>query len=85
VLAQALAVVAGSRLPTVPGLQLAAPLALTGLLAKSTSSRPAALAAAAAATVATAGAGLPFHSAVLVGALAGIATGSLVMRRGARA
>jgi predicted branched-subunit amino acid permease len=79
--AQALAVFAGARLPEAVGLRVAAPLALAGLLAKSTAGSRSVLAAAVAALVVVVGAGLPYHSAVLVAALAGIAAGTMLDRR----
>jgi predicted branched-subunit amino acid permease len=77
---QALAIVAGARLPEELGLRVAAPLALAGLLAKSTVGSRATIAAATAAVLAVVAAGLPFHSAVLVAALGGIATAPLHRR-----
>jgi len=77
----AVAIVTQASLPEATGLQIAAPLAFAGLLAKSTVSRPAIRAAIVAAAVATVGAGLPFQSAVLVAALAGLAAGDVSARR----
>lgn len=74
--AQWVAIVAGAALPMWTGLHIAAPLALAGLLAKAIQGRAAANAAAAGATVAVLGAGLPFHGAVIVATLVGIAAGS---------
>lgn len=85
VITQTLAIVAGTRLPESVGLGVAAPLALAGLLAKSLDGRPAAVAAVAAATCAVAGASLPFRSAILAAALAGLAAGTGTARRGAAA
>ena len=78
---QAVAIVAGARLPDWVGLQVAAPLALAGLLAKSVSARPAVVAALVAAVVVVVGAGLPLHSAVLVAAVAGMCAGTVSTRR----
>jgi predicted branched-subunit amino acid permease len=73
--AQAAAIVVGANVPDAVGLDVAAPLALVGLLAKSTVDRRSVLAAIVAAAVTTVAVVLPFHSAVLVGTLAGIAAG----------
>jgi predicted branched-subunit amino acid permease len=84
---QAVAIVAGASLPEALGLDIAAPLAFAGLLAKSTAGRPAVTAAATAAIVATAAVDLPFQSAILVAALVGVSAGSVSTRleeRGAR-
>ena len=78
---QAIAIVTQASLPESTGLQIAAPLAFAGLLAKSTPNRPAVRAAIVAAAVATVGAGLPFQSAVVVAALAGLAAGGVSARR----
>ncbi len=75
-LTQAIAIVGGARLPDWVGLRIAAPLALAGLLAKSTTSGAAVASAVAAAVIATAGVGLPLHSSVLVATLAGMAVGT---------
>lgn len=80
VASQLLAIVAGAQLPESWGLRIAAPLALAGLLAKSIAGRPSQVAAATSAAVVVAGAGLPFHSAVLVAAIVGIATSSVAVR-----
>jgi branched chain amino acid efflux pump len=77
VAAQALAVGVGAQLPEGAGLGLAAPLALAGLLAKATADRPALLAAAVGGIVAVAAVGVPFRSAVLIGAVTGTLAGSL--------
>lgn len=69
---QTAAVVVGAEMPDAVRLDMAAPLALIGLLAKSIGTRPAALAAAVGLGVVTVGAGLPFHSATLVATLAGV-------------
>ena len=73
--AQAVALVLGAHLPDAAHLEMAAPLALVGLLAKSTADRPAVAAAVAATAVAAVGAGLPLHSSVLVAILVGMAAG----------
>jgi predicted branched-subunit amino acid permease len=75
VVTQAAAVLAGAEVPDAVHLEVAAPLALAGLLAKSTVGARAAVAAAVAALVTVIGVVLPFRSAVLVAALAGIAAG----------
>jgi predicted branched-subunit amino acid permease len=69
---QAVAIVIGAELPESARLDMAAPLALIGLLAKSIGTRPSALAAAVGLGVVTVGAGLPFHSATLVATLTGV-------------
>ena len=69
---QAVAIVLGAELPASARLDMAAPLALTGLLAKSVGTRPSALAAVIGLIVVTLGAGLPFHSATLVATVIGI-------------
>ena len=69
---QAVAMVLGAELPESARLDMAAPLALIGLLAKSVGTRPSAVAAAVGVGVVTVGAGLPFHSATLVATVAGI-------------
>jgi predicted branched-subunit amino acid permease len=75
---QTFAMALGAELPDAARLDMAAPLALVGLLAKSVATRPAAVAAAVGVGVVTFGAGLPFHSATLVATLAGI-TGAVVL------
>lgn len=84
VIAQSLAIIAGAGLPDGVGLHIGAPLALAGMLAKSTTTRPALAAAGAAAVLVVFAAGLPFHSAVLVSAIGGIGVGALVSRRAGR-
>lgn len=66
---QMVAVVIGAELPAAARLDMAAPLALVGLLARSVNSRPSALAAVVGTVVAAIGVGLPFHSAALVATL----------------
>lgn len=75
---QLIAAVGGARLPEWLGLELAAPLALAGLLAKSVSGRRTIIAAAVAATVNVAAVGLPFNSAVLVATVVALVTASIV-------
>lgn len=70
---QFLAMVLGAELPESARLDMAAPLALIGLLAKSVGTRSSAVAAAFGVAVAAIGAGLPFHSATLVATVTGIA------------
>lgn len=79
---QSVAIAAGATLPAWTGLQIAAPLALAGLLAKAIQNRAALNAATVGALIAVFGAGLPFHSAVLVAALAGIVVGTVSNRNG---
>ncbi|MDX2381733.1 MAG: AzlC family ABC transporter permease [Acidimicrobiia bacterium] len=81
VVAQSVAIFAGARIPEGVGLHIGAPLALAGMLAKSTPTRPALVAAAAASVLVVIGAGLPFNSAVLIAAVGGIGAGALVSRR----
>jgi predicted branched-subunit amino acid permease len=78
---QVAAVVVGAELPESARLDMAAPLALVGLLAKSVGSRPSALAALVGTVVVTVGAGLPFHTAALVATLVAIAAAVVVDRR----
>jgi len=78
---QTVAFVAGARLPEWTGLHLAAPLALAGLLAKSVQGRTASTAAAVAGGVAVIGVGLPYASAVLIAACAGIAVATATSQR----
>jgi branched chain amino acid efflux pump len=74
---QWLAMLVGARVPDGVGLDVAAPLALAGLLAKSTVDRRSTVAAVGAAALVVLAVGLPFHSVLLVAALGGIAAGSL--------
>lgn len=69
---QTVAMMIGAELPDAARLDMAAPLALIGLLAKSIGTRPSAAAAAIGLGVVTVGAGLPFHSATLVATLTGV-------------
>lgn len=69
---QAVAAMLGAELPESARIDMAAPLALIGLLAKSVGTRPSALAAAIGLAVVTVGAGLPFQSATLVATVIGI-------------
>ncbi len=78
---QLLAIVVGARLPDSVGLELAAPLVMAGLLAKSTVSRPTVVAALVAGVVAVVAAGLPMHTSMLVATLVGIAAGRVVPAR----
>lgn len=75
---QAVAAVGGARLPEWLGLELAAPLALAGLLAKSVTGRRTIVAAAVAAAVNVAAVGLPFNSAVLVATVVALVIATLV-------
>ena len=74
---QAVAIAAGASLPEGVGLHVAAPLALAGLLAKTVSGRPTAVAAAVAALVAVAGIGLPFQASVLLASVSGVVAGAV--------
>lgn len=71
---QTAAVLLGAELPAAARLDMAAPLALVGLLAKSVTTRPSALAGVTGVVVVTLGAGLPFHSATLVATIVAILT-----------
>ena len=75
---QSVGVVLGAELPEAARLDMAAPLALVGLLAKSVGTRPSTLAALFGVGFASLGAGLPLHSATLVATLAGITAAVLV-------
>jgi len=74
---QWLAMLVGARVPEGLGLGVAAPLALAGLLAKSTVDRRSIVAAVGASSLVVIAIGLPFHSALLVAAIGGIVAGSL--------
>jgi len=78
---QAVAALLGGELPESVRLDMAAPLALIGLLAKSVGTRPASLAAAVGVAVVALGAGLPFHSATLVATVLGITVAVLADSR----
>lgn len=69
---QTTAIVLGAELPAAARLDMAAPFALLGLLAKSVGTRSSAMAAVVGTLVVTAGAGLPLHSATLAATLVGI-------------
>jgi predicted branched-subunit amino acid permease len=77
VVTQALAILAGARVPESVGLHVAAPLALVGLLAKSLADSKAIVAAVVGGVAAVAGVGLPYSSAVLVATLCGVAAGTV--------
>jgi len=83
VVSQTVAVLVGTGLPESLSLEVAAPLALVGLLAKSVTSRPAVMAASAGAVVAVAAVAMPFHSALLVAAFAGVVAATVAARRSA--
>jgi predicted branched-subunit amino acid permease len=70
------AILIGARLPEAAGLHVAAPLALSGLLAKSITDRRSMTASVVAAMFGVVACGLPFRSVVLVASIAGIAAGS---------
>lgn len=74
---QVVAAIGGARLPDWLGLELAAPLALAGLLAKSVTGRRMIIAAAVAAVVNIAAVGLPFNSAVLVATVVALGIASI--------
>ncbi len=76
VAAQAVAIFVGATVPAWVGLDLAAPLALVGLVAKSVDSTPARIAAAVAAIIAVAAVGLPLNTAMLLAIIVGIAAGT---------
>jgi predicted branched-subunit amino acid permease len=84
-LTQAIAIVGGARLPEWVGLQIAAPLALAGLMAKSIRGHAAITAAIVAGVVVVVGAGLPLYSAVLVAAVAGMVAGTVTAAQTDRA
>jgi predicted branched-subunit amino acid permease len=77
---QTAAILIGAQAPASLGLELAAPLALVGLLAKSATTRPTAVAAIVGFSLAVVGAGLPMHSSVLVASIGGIVAGRVVAR-----
>lgn len=82
---QTVAVVVGTELPAAARLDMAAPLALVGLLAKSVVTRPALVAALTAIVVVATGVGLPFQSAAIVATVAGLGAGVVADRRFAEA
>jgi predicted branched-subunit amino acid permease len=77
---QTVAVALGASLPDAARLDMAAPLALVGLLAKSVANRASLTAGAVAVVVASVGAGLPLHSATLVATIVAIAVAVAVSR-----
>lgn len=79
--AQAVAIAIGAQMPDSLRLDLAAPLALVGLLARSTGDRPAIGAAVAAAVVAVAFVGVPLHGSTLLATLCGIGAGTALRSR----
>ena len=79
---QAIAIASAGQAPAALGLHIAAPLALVGLLAKSTIDRRTQIAAAVAGVTAVVGAGLPFHTSVLVAIVAGIAVATVTHKKG---
>jgi len=84
VASQVLAVVLGANLPPAARLDMAAPLALVGLLAKATIDVPRTLAAGAAICVAAAAVAMPFHLSTLVATLAAIVVGVTAQLRSGR-
>jgi predicted branched-subunit amino acid permease len=73
--AQTIAIAIGGRIPDVIPLELAAPLAMAGLLAKTVQGRPAVSAAVVGGGVAILAAGAPLHSTLLLALIAGIIAG----------
>jgi predicted branched-subunit amino acid permease len=84
VASQVIAVLLGASLPDAARLDMAAPLALVGLLAKSTIDVPRSLAAGAAVVLAALAVAMPFHLSVLVATLAAIAVGVTAQVRSER-
>jgi predicted branched-subunit amino acid permease len=78
---QTAALALGASLPAAARLDMAAPLALVGLLAKSVADRASFTAAAVAVAVASVGAGLPLHAATLVATVVAINTAVVVDKR----
>jgi predicted branched-subunit amino acid permease len=74
--AQTLAILAGAGLPDGAGLQVAAPLALGGLLARTAHGSRATTAAMVAIAIVFLGPGLPLHSVVLVATIGGVLAGT---------
>ncbi|MEM9513219.1 MAG: AzlC family ABC transporter permease [Actinomycetota bacterium] len=85
VVAQAVAILVGATVPEWVGLDLAAPLALVGLVAKSVDTTPARIAAAVAGVTAVAAVGLPLNTAMLLAIIVGIAVGTWLQPNPARA
>lgn len=79
---QTIAIASAGQAPAALGLHIAAPLALVGLLAKSTVDRRTQIAAAVAGVTAVVGVGLPFHTSVLVAIVAGIAVATVTFDEG---
>ena len=84
VTAQAATVVIGANAPDALGLEVAAPLALVGLLAKSTVDRPSIIAAAVGFVVAVMAVGLPMHTSMVIATLLGSAAGAASSARRGR-
>lgn len=84
VTAQAFTIAIGANAPDALGLEVAAPLALVGLLAKSTVDRPAIIAGVAGFVVAVAAVGLPMHTSMIIATVAGIAAGASTAARRCR-
>ena len=80
VASQIAALLVGAGAPQALRLDLAAPLAMVGLLAKSATGRTPVVAAVTAGLVATVGVGLPLHGSVLVATLAGMLAGQASAR-----
>lgn len=72
---QAVAITVGAQLPESLGLEIAAPLAMAGILAKALTNRATVLAAVVAGVVAVVAVGLPMHSSLLVAIVVGIGAG----------
>jgi predicted branched-subunit amino acid permease len=75
VVTQASAILIGAQLPAALGLDVAAPLALVGLIAKSTNDRASIVAAMSSMVMAVVAVGLPLHSSILIATLFGITAG----------
>jgi predicted branched-subunit amino acid permease len=74
---QTIAIATASQAPEWLGFNIAAPLALIGLLAKATVDRRTQIAGAVAGLITVVGVGLPFHSNMLVAIVAGIAVAAI--------
>jgi predicted branched-subunit amino acid permease len=84
VLTQIVAIMIGANIPAAVGLQLAAPLSLAGLLARSATSASSMSASLAGALLAVTCAAAPMHSSVLIATLAGIVVGRCIQQVEAR-
>lgn len=79
-LVQALTIIVGANAPDALGLDLAAPLALIGLVAKSVMDRPSTTAAGVGLVVAVVAVGLPMHTSLLTATILGMAAGVISTR-----